>query len=42
MQTIHLFPKVVGSFNLERNLTKKELRKAHNVEKMYRAGTFDH
>ena len=27
MQTVHLFPKTVGVFNLNRNLTKKELIK---------------
>jgi uncharacterized protein (TIGR02466 family) len=30
MQTIHLFPKVVGVFNLDRNLTKKELSKINS------------
>jgi len=30
-----------GNIKSFANLTKKELRKAHNVEKMYRAGSFD-
>ena len=35
MQTIHLFPKVVGLFDLERNLTKKELAKINlNLNKL--------
>jgi len=36
------FNLAMGKIESFSNLTKKELRKAHNVEKMYRAGTFDH
>ena len=42
MQTIHLFPKVVGSFNLERNLTKKELAKINLILSELEKNTENH